>query len=108
MRRVTEIAEIKGIENGGMVLNRTHRWDPVKDELERVETPSLVLAQISEFGGISPKEVQKELQRREEVLKLTVAARMGGGEVYRTVQNYYTDPEGTLGALRAPAPAKSI
>jgi len=34
------------------------------------------------------------------------ARRMGGDEVYRTVQDYYTNPEETLGALQTPA--KSI
>lgn len=43
IRRITEIAEVVGVEDGKVKLNRTHRWNPATDKIEPVDTPSLAL-----------------------------------------------------------------
>lgn len=103
IRRITEIAEVAGMQDGKIKLNRTHRWDPKTDKTEPVEAPSLALQQISELGGIPQGDIIKELKRREEALKLMVSRKMDVYDVIKTIQLYYTDPEGTLKNLKAGA-----
>ncbi len=104
IRRVTEIAEVVGVEGGKVKLNRTHKWNPGTDEIRQVDTPSLVLQQISELSGIPQKDILKELKRREEVLKLMLGREMDVFSVNRAIQDYYSDPDGALEVLERQRP----
>lgn len=96
IRRVTEIAEIAGMEEGKVKLNRTHRWNPAKDELQEVDAPSLTIKQVSGLSGISRKRVKQELTQREKILGWMVKKSLGTEEIYRKVQGYYSDPKVVL------------
>ncbi len=100
IRRVTEIAEVAGMEGGRIKLNRTHCWDPSADELKAVGTPSISIRQISELSGIPTAKIQQELKQRAKVLGLLVKKHANMDEIYRMVQEYHVDPDGVLGGLR--------
>lgn len=96
VRRITEVAEIAGMEGNRVKLNRTHRWNPAKDKLEVVDTPSIAIKQISELSGISRKEINQELKQREKILKWMVEKSLNTGEIYKKVQEYYSEPKAVL------------
>jgi len=96
VRRITEIAEIAGMEENRVKLNRTHRWDPAKDELQVVDTPSLTTKQISKLSGMSRNRVNRELKQRGKILKWMVEKSLTTEEIYKKVQEYYSEPKAVL------------
>ncbi len=100
IRRITEIAEIAGMEGGRVKLNQTHRWNPAKDELQPVDAPSLTIKQISQLSGISHRDIVQELGRREKVLRWMVKKSLSTGEIYKKVQEYYLEPRAVLKKIK--------
>jgi len=97
IRRVTEIAELTGMENGQPQLSGIYKWNAKKDKLESTGVPSKIKRNIAEFAGVSGKEVEKEITRRAAVLEWMgekeITDVMKVGDVF---EEYYQDPEGFL------------
>lgn len=94
VRRVTEVHEITGIDpdTGDIILNRVFTWNPLKDSIERVGVSSL-LRYIAEQKGISLKEVESEIRRREKIIRYMVRRNLRGfEEVSNIIREYYLNP----------------
>ncbi len=67
IRRLKELLEIKDVDVGkvGKVnYNRLFEWDPIKDEINLLDVPSIVLNKILKNTGIDPEEMNNELRTR--------------------------------------------
>ena len=97
VRRVTEVAEITGLEGGRPQLSRIYVWDARRDELLPTNVPSRTLRVISEFSGMTLRELQEEMKRRQKVLswlfRKGIRDLQHVGEI---IQRYYVEPEKVL------------
>ncbi len=69
VRRVTEIAEISGMEGESIQLNKLYKYDPAKDELLPTEVPSRVMNELARHTGMSISELELEKEKRKIVLE---------------------------------------
>jgi len=104
-RRITEIAEIGGIEVDKVLLNRIYTYNPKLDVLE-TSAPSRLKQDIAKRTGMSGEEINTELSRRELVLEYLVRKDIRSlQEVYSWIQDYYRSPDSVLekiaGALKS-------
>jgi flagellar protein FlaI len=101
VRRITEIAEITGMEDGRIQMNNIFEWDPKDDKVKETGTPSLVKAKLAELRGVKLKDVDEELQRRKEVLLyMTREGLRGIKEVGKVISEYYINPDKVLARAR--------
>ncbi|MDI6645077.1 MAG: CpaF family protein [Methanobacteriaceae archaeon] len=97
IRRVTEVAEVVGMEEGNVQLNRIFEWNNVADKVEYVGIASNTLRSIADLRGISITEVEEEIERRRLVLEFMADKNIRAiDEVGRCIHNYYKDPDEVL------------
>ncbi|MEE8168002.1 MAG: CpaF family protein [Candidatus Hydrothermarchaeales archaeon] len=97
VRRITEIAEVTGIEDGRIQMNIIFEWDPKDDKVKPTGTPSILKARLAELRGVKLSEVEEELNRRKEVLEYLIREGLRGiKDVGHVVNEYYTTPEKLL------------
>ena len=107
IRRVTEVAEVTGLEGGKPQLSRIFKWNPRSDAVESTGVPSKIKRTISEFSGLSGNEIEDEHEKRAAVLRWMKQQGVRNiFEVGRVIQEYYRDPEGMLKRVRAEKGAK--
>ena len=97
IRRVTEVAEVVGMEEGNVQLNRIFEWNNVADKVEYVGIASNTLRSIADLRGISITEVEEEIERRRLVLEFMADKNIRAiEEVGNCIHNYYKDPDEVL------------
>ncbi|NOZ59354.1 MAG: CpaF family protein [Euryarchaeota archaeon] len=97
LRRITEVAEVVSDEGGRVTLNNVYEWDPRRDELVATGNPSVLKQKLARLKGISPEELEEELERRRRILAWMVENHITDvREVSRTFNRYYSDPEGFM------------
>ena len=102
IRRVTEVAEITGIEGGQPQLSRIFKWNPRADKLEPTGVPSKVKRTIAEFSGMSGKEIEIEIEKRAAVLEWMKKRNIRNiFEVGKVIQEYYQDPDAILKRVKS-------
>ncbi len=71
IRRITEIAEVSGMEGGESVqLNKLYKYDPAKDELVPTGgVPSRTLNTLAHHTGMSVSELELEKEKRKLILE---------------------------------------
>ncbi len=107
IRRVTEVAEVTGLEGGKPQLSRVFKWNPRADVVESTGVPSKIKRTIAEFSGMTGSDIEIELEKR--VAVLGWMKRQGIRNIFevgRVIQEYYRNPEGTLKRVRAEKGAK--
>ncbi len=100
-RRITEIAETGGVEEGRVLLNNIFEYDPHDDSLKETGTPSVLKQDLASKGGLSISKVDMELEKRE--LLLSFLAKKGitkQAEVYRWIQEYYSDQKAVFDRIQ--------
>ncbi len=101
-RRITEVAEIAGIEVDKVLLNRVFVHDPKTDKVKPTGTPSRLMAEIAEKAGISPADVNMEREKRALILDYLVKKDIHKlQDVYQWVQDYYKNPDKVLDKIAA-------
>jgi flagellar protein FlaI len=91
-RRVTEIAEVSGIEIDKVLLNRIYIHDPKTDTVKGTGVPSRLMMEIAEKAGLEPTDVKLEMERRQLLLDYLVEKDISKLEdVYSWIQDYYVD-----------------
>lgn len=102
IRRITEIAELTGFEDGKPQLSQIYKWNAKKDKLESTGVPSTIKKNIADFAGVSGKEVEREIRRRAAVLewmrKNDVRDVQNVGNVF---ERYYRDPDAFIEMVEA-------
>jgi len=101
-RRITEVAEVSGIEMDKVLLNRVYVHNPKTDVVESTGVPSKLLQDIAAKAGVSPKDMQVEMQKRQIILDYLLSKDITKLEdVYGWVQDYYKDPDAVLNKIQA-------
>lgn len=67
-RRISEVAEVSGIEEGVIQLNKIFEWDPQSDTIKNVGITSKTLTEIANVSGNSLNSLYDEIKNREIVL----------------------------------------
>ncbi|WP_407410316.1 CpaF family protein [Methanobrevibacter sp.] len=99
-RRISEVAEVVGIEEGVVQLNKIFQWNPETDNIDNVSVTSKTLAQIANLSGKSLNEIHKEISNREIVLNHMVKHDIRSvGDVKGVLDLYYKDPEKVLNRI---------
>ena len=99
-RRVSEVAEIVGIEEGVTQLNRIFKWNPERDRIENVSVSSSTLTQIANLSGKSLHELYREIENRELVLKHMLNHNIHAvNDVNAVLELYYANPQKVLNEI---------
>ena len=99
-RRISEVAEVVGIEEGVVQLNKIFQWNPETDNIDNVSITSKTLSQIANLSGKSLSEIHREIENREIVLKHMVDYDIHTvGDVKSVLDLYYTDSEKVLNRI---------
>ncbi|WP_042698217.1 ATPase, T2SS/T4P/T4SS family [Thermococcus sp. PK] len=97
IRRITEIAEVSGIEGESVQLNTIYKYNPAKDELYPTGVPSRFLNQLAEHTGLTMEELLEERLKREVVLQWMVEKGIRSiEEVGHYIREFYIDHEELL------------
>ncbi len=99
-RRISEVAEIVGIEEDVVQLNKIFQWNPETDKIDNVCVTSQTLSQIANLSGKSLNEIHREIANREIVLKHMIKHKIRSVEDVKGVLDlYYKDSEKVLNRI---------
>lgn len=100
-RRISEVAEVVGIEEGVVQLNKIFQWTPETDTIDNISITSKTLSQIANLSGKSMNELYHEIEKREMVLSHMVRNNIRSvSEVNNILERYYKNPEEILNEIR--------
>lgn len=100
IRRITEVAEVTGLEGGKAQLSRIFKWNPKTDDVEPTGVPSKIKRTIAEFSGINGTEIEDELKRRASVLNWMKQKGLRNiFEVDNIIQEYCRDQANVLSRI---------
>ena len=96
-RRISEVAEVVGIEEGVVQLNKLFQWNPEKDMIENISISSKTLNHIANLSGVSLNEIYLEIENREMILKhMTTQDIRSVKDVNEVIELYYKNPQYVL------------
>lgn len=99
-RRISEVAEVSGIEEGVVQLNKIFEWDPQSDTVKNVGIASKTLAEIAKVSGNSLNSLHEEIKNREIVLQHMVNQNIRSiRDVSTVLEMYYLDPQKVLNRI---------
>lgn len=99
-RRISEVAEVVGMEEDVIQLNKIFEWNPETDTIENVSLSSKTLAQIAALSGTSPNDLYDEIKNKESVLKHMVNYNIRSvEEVSAVLELYYKNPQKVLNKI---------
>lgn len=99
-RRISEVAEIVGIEEGTIQLNKIFKWNPEKDIIENISITSKTLQQISSLTGKNITELKNEIENRKIILKHMINQNIRSVQDVNTIiELYYKNPQQTLNRI---------
>lgn len=94
IRRITEVAEVVGMEEGNVQLNKIFEWNNETDKVEYVGLASRTLREISDLRGVSITEVEEEIEKRRLVIEYMADKGIRSIEdVGNFFNDYYRDPD---------------
>jgi flagellar protein FlaI len=100
VRRITEIAEITGLERGKVQMNIIYEWDPKDDKIKSTGVPSTFKRKLADLRGVTSETLEKELKQREEVLQYMIDTNVSGVQnVGKVINDYYIDPDGLMAKI---------
>ncbi len=107
VRRITEIAEVLGDEDGKPKINIIYKWDPKDDKIKPTGIPCILLKKIAELRGVSLEDVNREIERRTRVIKYMVENNIRGiKNVGKIINDYYINPDELLAEIEGRRPAE--
>ena len=99
-RRISEVAEVSGIEEGVIQLNKIFEWDPQSDTIKNVGITSKTLTEIANVSGNSLNSLYDEIKNREIVLQHMVDQNIRSiRDVSTVLEMYYLDPQKVLNRI---------
>jgi flagellar protein FlaI len=99
-RRISEVAEVVGMEEGTVQLNKIFQWNPERDTIDNIGITSNTLQQIANLSGKSIIELQNEIENRKLVLKHMINQNIRSVEgVNGVIELYYKDPQKVLNRI---------
>ncbi len=101
VRRITEIAEVTGIEGDKAKMNILYVWDPKDDVVKSTGVPSSIIWKLADLRGVPVKEVEEEMKRRETILRYMVDNGVTGiKDVGSFINEYYISPEAVISQIK--------
>lgn len=99
-RRISEVAEVSGIEEGVIQLNKIFEWDPQSDTIKNVGITSKTLTEIANVSGNSLNSLYDEIKNREIVLQHMVDQNIRSiRDVSIVLEMYYLDSQKVLNRI---------
>lgn len=99
-RRISEVAEVSGIEEGVIQLNKIFEWDPQSDTIKNVGITSKTLTEIANVSGNSLNSLHDEIKNREIVLQHMVNQNIRSiRDVSTVLEMYYLDSQKVLNRI---------
>jgi flagellar protein FlaI len=98
-RMIFEVAEISGKEEDTFLTNTLFNYDAKTGKIESKILNGKIIRDLSEFTGLSVKELDDEMYRRELVLELMMDYDLTHKDIHRFIQDYYKNKYGTLESL---------
>ncbi len=98
-RIVFEVAEISGQEEGVFLTNTLFTFDPKEGKIQSKVLNGRIIRDLSDFSGLTIKELDDEMYKRELVLELMMDYDLTQKDIHRFVQDYYRNKYGTLETL---------
>lgn len=99
-RRISEVAEVSGIEEGVIQLNKIFEWDPQSDTIKNVGITSKTLTEIANVSGDSLNSLYDEIKNREIVLQHMVDQNIRSiRDVSTVLEMYYLDSQKVLNRI---------
>jgi flagellar protein FlaI len=99
-RRISEVAEVVGMEEGTVQLNKIFQWNPERDTIENVSITSNTLQHIADLSGKSIPELKSEIENRKIVLKHMINQNIRSVEAVNSViELYYKNPQQVLNRI---------
>lgn len=99
-RRISEVAEIAGIEDGTVQLNKIFEWNPENDKIENISVASKTLSEISKLSGKPLNDLYKEIGNRQLVLQHMVNQNIRSVDDVKSVfELYYKSPQKVLNQI---------
>jgi flagellar protein FlaI len=90
-RKITEVAEIAGMEGDKPRLNAIWKFDPANNEIVETGIPSKLRETICDAAGISPAEFEQHVQQRMQILKDLVKRDITDIQtVTKVIQGFYS------------------
>lgn len=99
-RRISEVAEVSGIEEGVIQLNKIFEWDPQSDTIKNVGITSKTLTEIANVSGNFLNSLYDEIKNREIVLQHMVDQNIRSiRDVSTVLEMYYLDSQKVLNRI---------
>lgn len=99
-RRISEVTEVSGIEEGVIQLNKIFEWDPQSDTIKNVGITSKTLTEIANVSGNSLNSLYDEIKNREIVLQHMVDWNIRSiRDVSTVLEMYYLDSQKVLNRI---------
>ncbi len=96
-RRVTQVAELSGIEKETIQMGDIYLWNVKTDDIRQTEYPIMFKEEIAKKCGLTKKELDIELLLRKKVLEYMIKNNITQNEdVIRMFQRYHSDKAGAL------------
>ena len=99
-RRISEVAEVVGIEEDTVQLNKIFEWNPETDKIENVSVASKTLTEIAKLSGNSLNDLYEEIGNRQLVLEHMINNDINSVEgVQAVLELYYKNPQKILNQI---------
>ncbi|MBR0270772.1 MAG: CpaF family protein [Methanobrevibacter sp.] len=99
-RRISEVAEVVGIEEGTVQLNKIFEWNPETDKIENVSIASRTLSEIAKLSGRTLNDLYKEIGNRQLVLEHMLNNNIRSvSAVNAVIESYYSNPQKVLNQI---------
>jgi flagellar protein FlaI len=100
VRRINEVAEVVGMEEGIVQLNNIFKWNPETNRIENVSIASKTLDELSSRSGLSIDMLYNEIDNRQIFLDYLVKNKLRSIlEVKEYIEKYYLDADSILNKI---------
>lgn len=98
-RVVVEVAEVSGKEEDVFLTNTLFTFDAKTGKIESKILNGRIIRDLSDFTGLTIKELDDEMYKRELVLELMMDFNLTQKDIHKFVQDYYSNKYETLETL---------
>jgi flagellar protein FlaI len=100
-RRVTQVAEVSGVEKDVVQMGDIYLWDIETDQIKRTMYPIMLKEKIAKGAGITPKRLNTEIYIRERILKYMADNKINDNrDVISLFQSYHLNPKDVVSELK--------
>lgn len=101
-RRISEVAEIAGVEEGVIQLNTIYKWNPENDKIENIGVASKTLEKIARTSGKNIASLLYEIENREILLNyMNLQNIRSNKEVKAIFDKYYSNPNFVIDKIKS-------